>query len=101
VLADYDESELNKITFPSVPECLVSSLQFVIVDFEAPISGDASEMELVKYFLKNSAILKKLTLCVNHGSIDSGIFKELLKIPRRSATCRVVIRLVSPHGLML
>ncbi|CAL9243403.1 unnamed protein product [Arabidopsis halleri] len=40
-------------------------------------------MKLVKYFLENSAILKKFTLCLHYFATKDNIFKELLKIPRR------------------
>ncbi|CAH2070077.1 unnamed protein product, partial [Thlaspi arvense] len=80
---------MNQMSFSSVPECLLSSLEFV--DFESPISGYAAEMKLVKYFLENTTILKILTLRVNHGSRDHDFSKELLKIPRRSATCQIVV----------
>ncbi|CAH2070072.1 unnamed protein product [Thlaspi arvense] len=91
-LDDYKEmrsEEMNQMSFSSVPECLLSSLEFV--NFESPISGYASEMmKLVKYFIENTTILKRLTLHVNHGSTGSDISKELLKIPRRSSMCQVV-----------
>ncbi|CAF1757440.1 hypothetical protein F2Q70_00004829 [Brassica cretica] len=79
--------EMNQISFSSVPECLLSSLEFV--DFA--IWGHFPEMKLVRYLLKSSTSLKKLTLNVNHDSIDYDIFNELLKIPRRSTMCEVVV----------
>ncbi|CAH2035012.1 unnamed protein product [Thlaspi arvense] len=88
---DYGEmscEEMDQISgYSSVPECFLQSLEFV--DFVTPISGYAAEMKLVKYFLENSAVLKTLTLHVNHdGSID---YEKLLKIPRGSSTCQVVL----------
>ncbi|ESQ43138.1 hypothetical protein EUTSA_v10015300mg, partial [Eutrema salsugineum] len=90
-LKDHEEmpsEEMNQISYSSVPACLLSSLEFV--HFLSPISGYAAEMKLVRYFLENSALLKILTVSVNSDSIDYEIFKELLKIPRRSTTCQVV-----------
>ncbi|CAH2069987.1 unnamed protein product, partial [Thlaspi arvense] len=85
-LNNYEEfEEMIQFSCSSVPECLLSSLEFV--DFNIQILGYAAEMELAKYFLENSTILKKLTLHVNHGSIDSDISNDLLRVPRRSATC--------------
>ncbi|CAH2070074.1 unnamed protein product, partial [Thlaspi arvense] len=86
-LDDYEEmpsEEMDRFTFSSaVPECMLSSLEFV--DFNTDISGSAAEMKLAKYFLENSAILKKLTLQVKHDltGYDIGIdfAKELFKIP--------------------
>ncbi|CAH2070073.1 unnamed protein product [Thlaspi arvense] len=91
VYEEMPSEEIDRITFSSiVPECLLSSLKFV--DIKTDISRCAEcapEMKLVKYFIENAAILKKVTLHVNHSSVDDDIdiAKELLKIPRRSATC--------------
>ncbi|CAH2070079.1 unnamed protein product, partial [Thlaspi arvense] len=90
-LTDHEKmgsEEVNQISYSSVPECLLRSLVFV--GFKAPISGHAAEMKLVKYFLENSAILQRLTLFGNSGSVDDDIFKEVLKIPRRSASCQIL-----------
>ncbi|XP_020878710.1 putative FBD-associated F-box protein At5g53635 [Arabidopsis lyrata subsp. lyrata] len=84
------EEEMNQISFSYVPECLSSSLEFV--DFKVPIQGCAGDMKLVRYFLENSAILKKLNLYVDHNNSSSVIiFKELLRIPRGSTKCEVVV----------
>lgn len=50
-------------------------------------------MQLVGYFLENSANLKKLTLCLDDSrkTEESVIFKELLNIPRLSSACQVVV----------
>ncbi|XP_024010612.1 putative FBD-associated F-box protein At5g53635 [Eutrema salsugineum] len=82
-------NKTNEISFSSVPECLLSSLEFV--DFKDPIKGCAAEMELVGYFLKNSAILKKLTLCL---ATKDDILKKILEMPRGSSKCEVVILLL-------
>ncbi|KAG7537792.1 FBD domain [Arabidopsis suecica] len=84
------EEEMNQISFSYVPECLSSSLEFI--DFKVPIQGCDGEMKLVRYFLENSAILKKLNLHVDHNNSSSVIiFKELLRIPRGSTKCEVVV----------
>lgn len=78
--------------FSHVPECLLSSLEFI--EFESCISGlAAAEMQLVSYFLENSAILKKLTLPLDSLAIQiqADLVKKLLNIPRRSAECEVVL----------
>nr|VDD17486.1 unnamed protein product [Brassica rapa] len=80
--------EMNQISFSSVPVCLLSSLEFV--DFA--IWGHFPEMKLVRYLLESSTSLKKLTLNVNHDSIDYDIFYELLKIPRRSTICEEAVK---------
>ncbi|CAA7032713.1 unnamed protein product [Microthlaspi erraticum] len=81
--------ERDQISYSSVPECLKSSLEFV--DIKTRISEDATEMKLVRYFLDNSAILKKLTLRLHSHPKKDDIFKELLGIPKRSITCQVVV----------
>ncbi|KAL1206633.1 putative FBD-associated F-box protein [Cardamine amara subsp. amara] len=80
----------NHINFSSVPKCLLSSLEFV--DFKVPMGGVyAVEFKVVKYFLENSAVLKKLTLRLNYSSEKKDVSQELLRIPRGSAKCDVVI----------
>ncbi|EFH40515.1 predicted protein [Arabidopsis lyrata subsp. lyrata] len=50
-------------------------------------------MKLVRYFLENSAILKNLTLSlINYSISEKSAFKEeLLKMPRGSTECEVVL----------
>ncbi|CAH2070075.1 unnamed protein product [Thlaspi arvense] len=81
--------ESDKISFSSVPECLLSSLEFV--DIETRIWEDATETKLARYFLDNSVILKKLTLRLHPHQTKDDIFKEILRIPRRSTTCQVLL----------
>lgn len=56
-----------------------------------PIGGVGVEMKLIKYFLKNSASLKKLTICLGGRSMKEEyiIFKELLRLRRCSSVCEV------------
>ncbi|KAL9283337.1 putative FBD-associated F-box protein [Arabidopsis thaliana] len=83
-VGDNDEmlsEEMIQFGSSLVPECLLSSLEFV--DIRIPFRGHLEVMKLVRYFLENSAILKKL-------SLDHDIFKKLFTIPRRSTKCQVV-----------
>ncbi|KAG7583479.1 F-box-like domain superfamily, partial [Arabidopsis suecica] len=73
----------------SVPECLLTSLEFV--EFKAPIWGLAPEMKLVWYFLENCPTLKKLTLRLKSHLTKDDFVKQLLKIPRGSTDCEIVI----------
>ncbi|CAH8279536.1 unnamed protein product [Arabidopsis lyrata] len=78
-----------QISFSSVPNCLLSSLEFV--DIKTNILEYVAGQQLVKYFLKNSKILKKLTLHLNYCSPKDDIVKKLRKFPRGSKTCQVAI----------
>ncbi|EFH40513.1 predicted protein [Arabidopsis lyrata subsp. lyrata] len=82
---------MNQINFSCVPKCLQSSVEFVDLKFQ--ISGPVTEMKmkLVRYFLENSAILKKLTLHMYSNSTEDEILTKLLQIPRASTKCEVVI----------
>ncbi|XP_020871441.1 putative FBD-associated F-box protein At5g53635 [Arabidopsis lyrata subsp. lyrata] len=83
--------ERNQISFSAVPQCFFSSLEFV--EITNNIRGYAADMflNLVSYFLENSAILKKLNLhsCSNDRAYKY-IFKKLLSIPRRSPGCALL-----------
>ncbi|CAA7032708.1 unnamed protein product [Microthlaspi erraticum] len=86
-----DYKGMGHMSFSSVPECLLSSLEFV--DFNFAIRGDAAEMKLARYLLENSAILKKVALRLDYCAIkiQDGFVKKLFKIPRRSSECKIVI----------
>ncbi|XP_020885070.1 FBD-associated F-box protein At1g66320-like [Arabidopsis lyrata subsp. lyrata] len=72
----------------SRPRRLLSSLEYVKIES----SLDMMELKLVSYFLENSPVLKKVTLCLNDCSRkESVILRELLTIPRRSSSCQVVV----------
>lgn len=80
-----------KVVFSSVPPCLISSLKFV--ELKSPILGYEGEIELVRYFLKNSRVLDKLCLRFEKHNMKKAkyiILQELLAIPRCSSTCEVV-----------
>ncbi|CAH2070084.1 unnamed protein product [Thlaspi arvense] len=90
LVCDDDYEKMNETSFSTVPECLPLSLEFV--DFEIPISGHVGEMKLVRYFLENSAVLKKLTLTLEEYSVrEKSTLKELLRTPRASTKCEVVV----------
>ncbi|CAA7032709.1 unnamed protein product [Microthlaspi erraticum] len=76
-------------SFPPVLECLLSSLEFL--DIKARVSGDSTEMKLVRYLLENSLVLKKLTLRLDSHPRNDDISEEILRLPRRSITCQVLV----------
>ncbi|CAH8363144.1 unnamed protein product [Eruca vesicaria subsp. sativa] len=82
----------TKVVVSTVPSCLVSSLKFV--EFRRPITGYETEMKLVKYFLKNSTILKKLTLRVSNCRMIKGkdaILGEIFATPKVSIDCEILV----------
>ncbi|CAN6813152.1 unnamed protein product [Brassica oleracea] len=93
--ADFHQKQhlqyMDEIDISYVPECLLSSLEFV--DFNVTLSRLVGEMNLARYILENSAILKKLTLRLHKNDCSAkkyDLVKKLLKIPRGSAKCEVV-----------
>ncbi|CAA7032707.1 unnamed protein product [Microthlaspi erraticum] len=86
-LDDYCSELLNEeiLRDSSVPECLISSLESV--DIKSNILGFSAEVDLVRFFLENSVILKKLTLRAN----ETVFFNQVMKIPRGSVACQVVL----------
>ncbi|CAL9247694.1 unnamed protein product [Arabidopsis halleri] len=79
----------EQIRFSYVPWCLWSRLESI--EMKNPIGGIGVEMKLIKYFLENSASLKKLTICLGGRSMKEEyiIFKELLRLRRCSSACEV------------
>ncbi|KAJ4866335.1 F-box/FBD/LRR-repeat protein [Raphanus sativus] len=70
----------------SVPQCFVSSLKYVELVTQGT-TKTSSQMKLAIFFLRNCAVLKKLTLS---GSFGDDIIKKIKKIPRRSKRCVIV-----------
>lgn len=91
-LEDFNKKEQILLS-SSVPECLRSSLEYI--EMKRQITGAVEEMKLVKYFLENSALLKKFTLRLGRRrrNEESIIFMELLRLRRCSASCEVVVEL--------
>lgn len=81
-------NKMSEVSFASVPECLLSSLEFV--DIKSTILGYATELEVVRYLLESSTILKKLTLRLHYHAIQDGFVKRLGEIQKRSVACQVV-----------
>ncbi|XP_020871986.1 F-box/FBD/LRR-repeat protein At1g51370-like [Arabidopsis lyrata subsp. lyrata] len=77
-----------KVMFSKVPQCLVSSLKFV--QWKRLISRYEGEIELVRYFLKNSKILEKFRLDTYYTEKSKCTFlQELLTMPRCSSVCEI------------
>ncbi|CAL9218512.1 unnamed protein product [Arabidopsis halleri] len=86
----HEEKREPNVMFSTVPRCLVSSLKFV--ELKRSIPRYEGEMELVRYFLTNSTLLKKLRLNVHYTKKAKCAFlTELVAIPRCSSTCEVLV----------
>ncbi|XP_010495216.1 PREDICTED: putative FBD-associated F-box protein At5g53635 [Camelina sativa] len=83
--------EINQISLSYKPECLLSSLEFI--DFEFRCGGYVPLMKIVRYFLENTAILKKLTLRLANCPIrvKSTVKEELHRMSRCSSECEIVV----------
>ncbi|CAH2070085.1 unnamed protein product [Thlaspi arvense] len=79
-----------KVMFATVPRCLVSSLRFV--EMKGSISGYEGEMELIRYFLKNSTILEKLKLHLYYTTAKEkfAFLTELVAMPRCCSACELI-----------
>ncbi|XP_023636250.1 FBD-associated F-box protein At5g22730 isoform X1 [Capsella rubella] len=93
LVLDFDqerEDEDVQISFSSVPRCLVSSLEFVEMKY---FNGGPAKMEVARYFLENSGVLKKLVLHLRCFSHEEGFYmlKDLLALPRGSSTCQTIV----------
>ncbi|KAJ4907988.1 putative F-box/FBD/LRR-repeat protein [Raphanus sativus] len=92
-LSNLKKEELLFSSSSSVPVCLRSSLEYV--EIKTPMSGAVAEIELVKYFLENSTVLKKFKMCLRCGrkNEESKILMERLRLSRCSPSCEVVVQL--------
>ncbi|AED95178.1 F-box/RNI-like superfamily protein [Arabidopsis thaliana] len=84
--------EPKNIDFHKVPQCLISTLEYVQI--EELILKEKSGIKLVDYFLENSAVLKKLTLSFTYHSKkkqDPESYKKLLTSTKLSPTCQIII----------
>ncbi|XP_010451553.1 PREDICTED: FBD-associated F-box protein At4g13985-like [Camelina sativa] len=79
------------------PRRFLTSLEYVKIvkpdSEEEEEEATEIDLELVSYFLENSAILKKLTLCLGYlrRREESVILRKLLTIPRLSTSCQVFV----------
>ncbi|KAF3548458.1 hypothetical protein DY000_02001412 [Brassica cretica] len=86
----YKKNREPKLMFSTVPPCLVSSLK--VVELIRLIPKYEGEVELVRYFLKNSPILEKLRLDTYYTKKGMRNFlKEVVALPRCSSACEVIV----------
>ncbi|KAG2333713.1 hypothetical protein Bca52824_004893 [Brassica carinata] len=81
-----------------LPRCLVSSLESV--EMLSPVTEEATELRIARYFMKNSTKLKKLVLRLNQSSTEvkhkPGVLEQLVKFSRRYSLCRFEVLPVVP-----
>ncbi|WZY75363.1 hypothetical protein YC2023_021747 [Brassica napus] len=74
-----------------VSQCLLSSLESVKIKCfnRGPVN-----MEVARYFLENSLVLKKLVLDFRCSVVEEGfnMLRELIALPRRSSSCQEAVR---------
>ncbi|WZZ31267.1 hypothetical protein YC2023_014668 [Brassica napus] len=93
-LDDYDPSrdeEADDVRLSSVvPQCLMSSLESVKIK---RFNRGPVNMEVARYFLENSLVLKKLVLDFRCSVVEEGFYmlRDLLALPRRSSSCQVLL----------
>lgn len=81
----------EQIRFTHVPQCLLSSLEFVEI---ASTFRGLVEKELVRYFAENSVVLKKLDLRFGSSMDEQDYFALrdlLLALPTVSSACEIVV----------
>ncbi|XP_019095624.1 PREDICTED: F-box/FBD/LRR-repeat protein At1g51370-like [Camelina sativa] len=84
----FREKKDSKVMFSTVPQCLVSLLKFV--EWKRAYSLFEGEMELIRYFLKNSTILEKFRLdAYSTEKAKCAFLQELLAMPRCSSICEI------------
>ncbi|KAF3542245.1 hypothetical protein DY000_02000996 [Brassica cretica] len=88
----------RKIRASSVPRCLQSSLENVEIK---RFNGEAARMEVARYFVENSLVLKKLVLDIGCSTMEKGfyiteqgfsMFRDLLALPRPSSACQIILK---------
>ncbi|XP_024011432.1 putative FBD-associated F-box protein At5g22720 [Eutrema salsugineum] len=79
-------SGFEQTRFSFVPQCLLSSLEFV--EIKSRLDKHPIVTKLVSYFVENSVVLKKLVLDLAE---DSVVVRDLLALPRRSSECQIVV----------
>jgi len=84
-----------------VPECLLSSLEFV--EIKNRISVDDGALEVARYFVENSVNLQKVVLRLASSFLRRGnqaVLKDILELPRRSSMCQIeVFNALNGHAL--
>ncbi|KAE7995435.1 hypothetical protein FH972_000229 [Carpinus fangiana] len=87
----------------SMPPCFLSHLKCIKVD---RFRGDKGELFAVKTLLKNAIVLDEIVItCSENFARNSEkqekVYKELIKFPKRSRNCKIVLEQALPGALTL
>ncbi|CAA7027701.1 unnamed protein product [Microthlaspi erraticum] len=85
VLYVHHSSVTEQIGLSFVPQCLLSSLKFVVLNIISA-GGSTEILKIARYFAKNGVMLKKLVL----RSCFSIPEEDLIALQRRSSSCQIV-----------
>jgi hypothetical protein len=86
-----------------MPPCFLSHLKCIKVD---RFRGDKGELFAVKTLLKNAIVLDEIVItCSENFARNSEkqekVYKELIKFPKRSRNCKIVLEQALPDALTL
>ena len=72
------------------PACLLSHLETILM---TGFKGQDEELKLLKYFLENGKVLKKVMIRCRYLAIqeERNILKGLASFPRASETCQIEV----------
>ncbi|CAH8272397.1 unnamed protein product [Arabidopsis lyrata] len=86
------DDETEELNLVNVPRCFISTLE--CVEIKGLFEWEEEEMIIAKYFLENSAVLKKLTLSFidyPRYASNSDVYEDLNKLTKRSRRCRIIV----------
>ncbi|KFK25486.1 hypothetical protein AALP_AA8G120700 [Arabis alpina] len=95
LILDLQNCSVGQTILSSVPQCLLSSLEFVEIKGML-YEKDEFEMllKLARYFAKNSVILKKIVVysrCITREE-NAAVLRDLFALPRQSSTCQILVK---------
>ncbi|KAG7604899.1 F-box domain [Arabidopsis thaliana x Arabidopsis arenosa] len=91
VLVIYCKNLEKSVSFSSVPQCLLSSLEFVEIKISR-FGIISLGIRIARFFVENSVVLKKLVVHSSRPMRKKSLvaFENLLALPRRSSMCQII-----------
>ncbi|KAG7612174.1 F-box domain [Arabidopsis suecica] len=91
VLVIYRKNLEKSVSFSSVPQCLLSSLEFVEIKISR-FGIISLGIGIARFFVENSVVLKKLVVHSSRPMRKKSLvaFENLLALPRRSSMCQII-----------